>query len=122
MQDIIAATGILLTTFKKIKDLYDRADYLELKSHILDMNEQILNTKELALELKQENLSLKEELAILKSSTEKKLIMKNKLYYDEDGNGPYCPNCYNKKELILMSRVDMGIYTYYCTKCKFGIK
>jgi hypothetical protein len=123
MQDLIAATSILFTTYKKIKELCEKADNIELKKYILEMNEQILTMKELCLELREENNRLKEEIIKLTALSEKELVLKDNALYDRDGNGPYCPNCYeNKKRLKLMAKIGTRIYKYLCTECKYGIK
>jgi len=120
--ELATALNILMTTYKKVKELSVKADNIELKNHILDMNEQLLNMKELALDLREENTALNEEIKKLKSFEGKELKLQNKAYYDKDGNGPYCPNCYeNDRQLVLMAKTGV-IFRYQCRKCEYGIK
>ena len=120
MLEIISTVNVLLSTFKNIKTLYDKADYIELKSHILDMNEQILNMKEAALELRDENIDLKEKIKQLTLLSEKVLALKDGAYYDNNNNGPYCPTCYdNGKYLSLMCSHIKG-FAPACPRCKYS--
>ncbi|MDR0314335.1 MAG: hypothetical protein LBH71_00090 [Oscillospiraceae bacterium] len=122
MQDIIVAANALITTFKELKELSEKADNVKLKTHILTMNEQILNMKEIGLEYRDENITLKEEIKRLTSFEGRELKLKNRAYYDKDNHGPYCPNCYdNDRQLILMAQTGV-IFRYQCRKCEYGIK
>jgi len=115
--ELSTAVSILMTTYKKIKALTDKADNIELKTHILEMNEQLLDMKELALELREENINLKNDINKLTDVSERKVVLKNRAYYDENGNGPYCPVCYdNKKQLVLLSHT-LGHQN--CSTCGF---
>jgi hypothetical protein len=114
------AANAVMVAFKELKELYEKADNVKLKTHLLSMNEQILEMKEIALEYRDENIRLKEEIKKLTAMSEKKFIMKNKMYYDEDGIGPYCPICWeNHKYLSLMTEINV-IVRYQCEKCRYG--
>ena len=121
MQEIIIAANALIGTFKELKELYEKADYIGLKSHILDMNEQLLNMKEIALEYRDENINLKEEIDKLKTFSGLELEMRKGVYFDKNNNGPYCPNCYNNgRKLNLMCKVLSFPET--CQECNYALE
>ena len=118
MTDLITAVNVLMSTYKAVKELYEKADSIELKSHILAMNEQILDLKEIALNLRDENTALKQEVRKIKEFDDRGLTMKNGAYFDKNSNGPYCPTCWdNEKYLSLMGRIHRKM-PLSCTKCQ----
>jgi len=122
MYELAAVINALVTTYKNIKELYEKADYIELKNHILAMNEQLIDMREAALELRSENIDLKEEVKKLNEYAEKEFVLKNGAYYDKNNVGPYCPTCYdNNKYLSLMCK-PLPSCPPACPKCKYSME
>jgi regulator of replication initiation timing len=119
--ELATAITILTTTYKTVKALSEKADNIELKNHILNMNEQIQDFREAAIELREENTRLKEEIKRLTAVSEKKLVYKDGVYYDEF-EAAFCPNCYDKKkELIRMSTGYPLNNLLICKNCKYEV-
>jgi len=120
--ELATAINILTTTFKAVKNLTDKASDLELKSIIVDMGGQMLDLEMAAKEYQLKISELEAEIKRLTALSERELTYKNGALYDnKTGAGPYCPNCYEKKQLSLMSKIG-HIYKYMCDKCRYGIK
>jgi hypothetical protein len=117
MIELLNTVNTLYATFKTVKELYEKADYIQLKEYILEMNKQLLDMKEIALELREENINLKNEVNKLTAASERNMVLQYRAYYDESGNGPYCPVCYdNKKKVVLLSNT-LGHQN--CSACGF---
>lgn len=132
-QDIQA--GILLVTrasdlLKKAKELSDKTQNLEIKEIIVELRSTLVDTKNLLVETKSEVVNLKEENDTLKTRIKvleqsainlDKPILRDGLYYSQDGDGPFCTVCYDKnKQLIRVTTVkrpfnDFG--DYQCQNC-----
>ena len=117
--ELLTAINILMTTYKKVKELTEKADNIELKNHILEMNEQLLDMRELAIGLREENINLKNEINKLTAISERKMTLRDGGYYDEKGEGPYCPDCYNNnKVLVTLSTGYPMDNLLVCNKCR----
>jgi len=122
MIELITAVNTLYATYKTVKELYDKANYNELKSHILSMNEQMLSMREIAVELRDENASLKEEIKRLKDFENRGLQLKEDgAMYDKDNNGPYCPNCYENHKLLNLMSPPLSGTSPKCSQCRYNM-
>ena len=116
------STGI--DAIKKLTDLAIQSKNIELQEGLIGLREQLITIKESLLEAREENLSLKEENALLKGKIEsletvplEKLTLKGVAYFTEEGLGPYCPNCYESKQL--KNRLSSTGPLQRCSKCGF---
>jgi hypothetical protein len=72
----------------------------------------------------QSYLKAKEEVEQLKAHSEngKEFIIKDGVYYDQDGDGPFCTGCYDTKKrpirLVRQPRVFETFGKYKCPSCK----
>ena len=121
MIELITAINTLYSTYKTVKELYEKASYNELKSHILAMNEQMLDMKEIAIELRDENVNLKEEIKKLKDFENRGLHLKKGAMYDKDNNGPYCPNCYENKKILNLMGPPLPHFKPTCPQCNYNM-
>jgi len=116
--EIIEAVNLIVTSLKNLQQLSEKEKYAEVKKGIADMSAQLSDMRIAAYEIKNENTELKEEIKKLKSLSERGMTMKNNLYFDKDGNGPYCPTCWdNEKRIALMGRLSSNM-PYVCQQCK----
>lgn len=105
------------STLQKLADIAMQTQNVELREGILSVREELVNIKESLLEVREENLDLKEKnqklearIAELESPTVEELVLEGKFYFAQDGRGPYCPQCWEKrKEKNLLNKV--GLYT-----------
>ncbi len=87
---------------------------IELAETQMKLAEQIQND----LDNKQKIKALEEQIKELNNS-ENKVILKDEFYYKENGDGPYCTNCYdNNKKLIRVKKIVGGIKMQQCPTCK----
>jgi cell division protein FtsB len=132
-QDIQA--GILLVTrasdlLKKAKELSDKTQNLEIKEIIVELRSTLVDTKDLLVETKSEVVSLKEEndnlkakIKVLEQSATNldKPILRDELYYAQDGDGPFCTVCYDKNKEFIRVTTLTGPFTtfgnYRCQNC-----
>jgi hypothetical protein len=118
MIEIIDAVNVIITSLKNLHELSEKERYAEVKKGIADMSAQLSDMKIAAYEIKDENTELKEEIKRLKSLSERELTKKNGLYYDKDGDGPYCPTCWdNDKRIVLMGKLTSDM-PYVCSQCR----
>jgi hypothetical protein len=115
--DIIETINLLMAGFKDVQELQEKQRYAEVKKGIADMAARLSDMKLAFYEIRDENTELKEQIKKMTVLSEKKLTLKYGLYYDENGEGPYCPNCWNNdKRLLLMTEFSSGKHA--CATCK----
>ena len=121
---------------KRLVDIGEKSKNSELILAIANLNLELSNAK-LALagsigemaelkadssELKAENRELKEKIRKLESQTQEKLILKDRLYYAENDDVPFCVGCYDSKgsriHLNKMPSVMSTLGKYECPVCK----
>lgn len=95
------------------------------KGMTIELQETIMQLREEALELQTENYNLKTELAELKKKQElqETVTFKRKVYYKDGDEVPYCPYCYEKKQVLIhliFKRKDMDGQVYHCQECRTG--
>ena len=121
MIDIIAGVNAALETVKKLKEVNEKIKNAEVKMIIADISMQLADAKISISELLDRNRILENEIKSLKEKECEKLIYKNGAYYSSDGDGPFCPGCYDekgKKYRIAIISADLkftGIHK--CTVC-----
>ena len=73
------------------------------KGATIESQEMEMQLREEALELQEENLKLKAENVELKKKEElqDKIKYKRKVYYRDGDEVPFCPYCYDKKQLLI---------------------
>jgi hypothetical protein len=121
MIELAVAINNLTAVYKAVKTLTDKTNDLEVKSLIVDMGGQILDLQMAEKEYQLKIAELESEIKRLTSISEKKMILKDGAYYDEiTGEGPFCPNCYQKKILNLMSKSNIG--KFWCTTKTCGYR
>ena len=121
MIDIIAGVNAAFETLKKLKEVNEKVKNADVKMLIADLSMQLADAKISISELLDKNRALEEEIKSLKGKESEKLIYKNGAYYSSDGDGPFCPGCYDekgKKYRIAIISADFeftGIHK--CTVC-----
>jgi hypothetical protein len=122
------------STVKELLDVYTSAKNADLHRSITKLDREMAETERLLtaamreadtldrdkLALERENAKLKEEIEKLKlGQTQPKLLMKDGLYYQESGEGPFCPNCYVSHGVQMpLTKGSFGHIKLRCTSCK----
>ena len=125
IQSIRAAIGLAKSITEVAKKL-DNAELIrliaDLNLEMADANLKLANINNELAEMKQGNLQLREQIRKLESdqSRNRPLIKSdNGMYFTDDGEGPFCPNCYNNSERTLM-KISGNIFIptkFECQKC-----
>jgi hypothetical protein len=88
---------------------------------IADLNIELANAKNSIAELLTENQKLKTEIKEQGNNKMGKLQFKGGAYYDIAGDGPFCPGCYDGKQLksrLVANNPDFNfIGNYKCSVC-----
>ena len=105
--------------FKDITDTAKTALDIANELKNVALKEAILDLKEKMIELREENMSLKEQLKE-KQQYNMQFSSDDNCYWNikDDGTkeGPFCPNCYDTKDLPVRALGKNGSYT--CPNCK----
>ncbi|MCA9499131.1 MAG: hypothetical protein MRJ67_09320 [Nitrospirales bacterium] len=123
MNEIINSITTAITLAKRLKEISNNIQDAEFKNLLADLSLELADTKLRLSEIVVENSDLKEEISRLKHSQGLKsdLKFKDGLYYTEDGDGPFCPGCYDSKGEIIRTPEQMGhsrnFGTFKCPKC-----
>jgi len=104
-------TEIIISAINKIRELKDQkevkgsADAQELANVL---NDELAEIQRKTVLLIQKNLEQKNEICRLKSLVEDEsgLAVKNNVYYTPDGDGPFCPVCYDLRGKKIRLRRD----------------
>ncbi len=106
--------NLINSAAQHLAELYKNADIPagnESRKILEELNREINTIEIQAGELLQENENQKKEILSLRAQLrgDNGLNLKDNVYYTPDGDGPFCPNCYNqRKKLIRIRRVDTG--------------
>jgi regulator of replication initiation timing len=121
MIELGTALAGALDIVKKLNALNEKIKDADIKMLIADLNIELADAKNDIAKLITENQRLKTEIDNLKNDKFDKLQFKNGAYYDTDGNGPFCPGCYdgkNKKSRLVENNPDFNfIGNYQCSVC-----
>ncbi len=111
MVDIVSSISTAITIAKKLKEISSNIQDAEFKNLLADLSLELADTKLRLSEIVVENSALKEEISKLKHSkglgTE--LEFKDSLYYTKDGDGPFCPGCYDTGGKIIRTPTHVAI-------------
>lgn len=120
-----------IDALKKLTDLAIKSRNVELQEGILKLREELIDVRdglmtarEENFELREENKQLKERVAELEKGAEEKLVFRDGFYYKQDGDGPFCPGCYdNKGKELRLVPMPLSVPGLRCPTCKnvFGL-
>jgi urease gamma subunit len=119
MIDILAGINTAVDIAAKLKNMGKKKPAGEAEKLISEMNVELAKTKNNIADLLNENRQLKDELRELKNIEQSPLIFKKGAYYTDDGNGPFCPQCFdNNNKKIRLSKISMRKGNHYCPTCR----
>lgn len=124
----IRSLSIATDLVKQISNIATRSKSVEISNVILNLNDEIIQARISLVKANEEIASLLEENQALKSQIkackEPELILgDDNLYYKKDGAGPYCTNCYDANQKMVLLRNIQGTPLkmagkYKCNTCK----
>jgi hypothetical protein len=123
MGDIISSISTAITIAKRLNEISNNIKDAEFKNLLADLSLELAGPKLRLSEIVIENSELKEELSKLKHSKElgEELEFRDGLYYTKEGDGPFCPGCYDsagKKIRITEQTAQFRVLgRYKCPTC-----
>jgi hypothetical protein len=107
----------------KLKGFKKEPNGAETQKLMTGMSNELINARKAINELLDENQKLKNELQTLKNKEQNPLLFKKGAYFTENGDGPFCPQCYdsNNKQ-IRLTKISTRMANYYCPTCKAPYK
>lgn len=110
---------------KRMLEVAQRSGNTELYNAIVELNRELVDVKLSSVNQTSQIVDLKQEITQLKgtirelqeaSKEENQLILKNNLYYKQNGEGPFCPKCYNENKSISLLHLRKGFHDK-CVVC-----
>ena len=123
MPDIISSVSTAITLAKKLKEISINIKNAEFKNLLADLSIELADVKMRLAEVMGENASLKNEIQYIKSQANagSNLKVKDGMYYDQSGDGPFCTGCYDAKNKVIRLVKQKDPFTefgeYKCPSC-----
>jgi hypothetical protein len=122
MVEVIEGINAAIETVKKLIEVNEKVKDADVKMLIADLSIQLAEAKISIAELLDKNRKLQEEIKTLKSEPCEALIFKDDVYFDNNGDGPFCPGCYDGKRqkhriLPVAAPVHRKMGVHQCTVC-----
>ena len=122
MVDVITGIDAAIKTAKKLIEVNEAIENADVKMLIAELSVQLAEAKISIAELLDKNRGLQDEIESLKKKQDEELNFIDGVYFDNNGDGPFCPGCYDGKKqkhrLILVSASQhrkMGVHR--CSVC-----
>lgn len=123
---IIEGINTSIEIFKKLKEVNEKIKNVEIQMLIADLGLELAEIKNDLAELLNENRELKDKIKNLTSKNEDILEFKNGYYFKGNGEGPFCPGCYDSKKevfrLVENNRHFSAFGKYKCPVCAENYK
>ncbi len=109
---------------RKIKEISEKTKDAELKNAVADLSLQLADAKIRLVDVLDENARLKARLQLIESHSSRAegLAIRNGLYYNESGDGPFCPHCYEAQQQVIRLTKQKPPWNdfgdYECPACK----
>lgn len=120
MPDIIGSIGTAINVSKQLLDLAAVAKNAEAKLLIAELQLQLADVKSQLAALVDDRTRLEKEVKRLASATTE-VVVKDGLYYKENGDGPFCTACYDSKGKLIrvteMGAVFQDMAKWACNVC-----
>ncbi len=123
MSDIIEIISSAVSTTHKLKEVKTVSCDSGINEIFSDLKRDLNDIKLKAVHLVNENLIMKNEIRQLKIrlGEEKEFDIKNNVLYTPEGDGPFCPFCYEKRGKMTRLRQDISekdsSVTFACRLC-----
>ncbi|GAB3672233.1 hypothetical protein [Salinisphaera aquimarina] len=119
MADLISTTTTAIQLVSRLREVNKNIANAEFNNLIADLSIELANMKVQVAGLIEEHDSLRRQLS---SKNNPELTFKEFAYYSEDGDGPFCPGCYDsdgkKVRLAKFSGAFKTFGSHNCPVCK----
>ena len=123
MGDLVTSISTAISIAKRLNEIAKNIQDAEFKNLLADLSLELADTKLKLSEVISENAELKNEVTTLKHTKggSEKLVFKNQMYYTTEGDGPFCPGCYDTKgaKIRIPEQKGHGAHfgKYRCPSC-----
>ena len=120
MGDIITALSTAITLTKRLKEIGDNIKGAEFKNLLADLSLELADAKLKLVEIMEENAELKKEIQLIKGHAQESndFVLKNSMYYKENGDRPFCTGCYDtKRQPVRLIKQKSPFNTFGEYKC-----
>ncbi len=120
MGDIFSTLSTAITVTRRLKEVGENIKDAEFKNLLADLSLELADAKLQLADILEENATLKKELQIIKSQSEEisDFILKDSMYYKENGDGPFCTGCYDtKRQPVRLAKQKSPFNTFGEFKC-----
>lgn len=119
MSDLISAAATALQLVTRLREINKNVANAEFSNALADLSIELASLKIQVAALLEENDKLKKQVAQQHSA---ELKFKGFAYYSSQGDGPFCPGCYDtQKKNIRLSKLSGGFTAFgshSCPACK----
>jgi regulator of replication initiation timing len=127
MSDIIDIISSAVSNICKLKEMKTVSGDSGIDEIFSGLERDLNDVKLKAVQLENENLIMKNEIRQLRIrlGEEKEFDIKNNVLYTPEGDGPFCPFCYEKRGKMTRLRQDFSekdsTVTYACRLCGWSL-
>lgn len=122
--DVISSINNAISLAQRLREISKNIEDAEFKNVLADLSHEIADTKLALAVMTEENANLKNELTTLRNSKGQSSNMKFEefAYFESNGDGPFCPGCYDSSGTIIRLSKLSGAFTAFgshtCPSCK----
>ncbi len=122
---MITSLNNAITLTKRLREIGKNIGDAEFNNLLADLSLEIADTKLTLANVTEENANLKSELTKLKHSqgvTKPDLFFREFAYFTEENDGPFCPGCYDAKNLKIRLKKEKEAFSDFgnnsCPSCR----
>lgn len=119
MADLIGTASTAIQLVTRLREINKNIANAEFSNALADLSIELANIKIQVASLLEENDQLKRQLEQKNSSS---LAFKDFAYYKPNGDGPFCPGCYDSKSKLIRLSKSLAPFdafgSHSCPNCK----
>lgn len=119
MSDLISTATTAIQLVSRLREINKNIANAEFANALADLSMELSELKIKAAGLLDENNELRRQLA---QKQNKRLTFKDFAYFSDEGDGPFCPGCYDGQEKNIRLTKMSGPFTVFgshaCPNCK----
>jgi hypothetical protein len=111
MPDVTTVVATLKSVVDLAKGVKDASVRIELQEKVLEAQGQLIDFQEELAAVRAENRELRDQLDL------RRMVVKDGMYYDESGDGPFCPGRVDGKSIRCRVSKNPANGFWVCTVC-----
>ena len=122
---LLVSVNHAFTLAQRLREITKNIEDAEFKNVLADLCMELADAKLAIADVTEENAKLKSELTKLRHSTgasASELEFKEFAYFNGEGDGPFCPGCYDSSKTKIRLKKETGHFKVFgansCPKCK----